>query len=97
MPCPSKDPGFGFSLTESVISFGMVIEGMLVAVAPAFESATMLATTAPAPIEESKNDRREASTVGLTVLSAVCAVWALFMVDCGFLGRVNRLVDRAFY
>jgi hypothetical protein len=38
----------------------MVIEGMLAARSPAFDSATMLAT-APAPkaAEESKNERRE--------------------------------------
>ena len=36
MPCPSNDPGFGDWLSESVMSFGMVIEGMLAAPAARF-------------------------------------------------------------
>ena len=61
------------------MSFGMVIEGMLAALPPAFDSATMLATTAPAPIVESKNERREGSTACFVDFSAGFAVWTLLI------------------
>ena len=59
------------------MSFGMVIEGMLAALPPALDSATMPATTAPAPTVESKNERREGSTVCFVDFSAGFAVRSL--------------------
>jgi hypothetical protein len=86
MPCPSNEAGFGFSLSDSTISFGIVIEGMLRVLFPAFDSPAMPANTAPAPkAEESKNERREDSTGGCVVFSTAGALGLVLILNFAFL------------
>src|SRR5205085_2785902 len=85
MPGSPKDPGLGFWLSESGISFGRAMDGILGAPAAALASPTMPATTAPAPA--SKKERRERSAVCLVVFLSAFALWTFFMVDSPCLGE----------
>src|SRR5579863_7470885 len=97
MPLPSKDPGLGDSLSESIISFGMLIEGMLAGESLALDSATMLATApAPTAAEESKNERRVATAVSLVVCSVGFAVSSVFMAKSAFLALGKWLSGSCF-
>jgi hypothetical protein len=82
MPRPSNDPGFGFSWSDSIISFGIEIEGMAAGVSAAFDGPTMPAMApAPTATEESKNVRREGSIIGRAGFSVDCALWESCMVQ----------------